>query len=245
MFAWVLIPLFERIDASLEKYGDFDSLQKFRLTVVNYYMKHDPRLNNFNLGKLLQGIFAFDLTLRYYVQREEYLKQKCHELQLKEMTKGEEKQLKHYLSLLKICSRGYWCDERRLYKLESMLPAGPFRRAYDTHRSNPKWYLHPDLRNDCAGRGGCCGRQCGCCEKREPTPQRPRGVGHCTVECGCCATARGFEIQPSRTDKTWLEVMNGLVYEWDIANNKAFYNRYMQAFFIGIQSERDQAPRWI
>lgn len=60
MFAWVLIPLFERIDASLEKYGDFDSLQKFRLTVVNYYMKHDPRLNNFNLGKLLQGIFAFD-----------------------------------------------------------------------------------------------------------------------------------------------------------------------------------------
>lgn len=44
-----------------------------------------------------------------------------------EKTQGDEKQLEHYLSLLEICSRGYWCDERRLYKLESALPAGPFR----------------------------------------------------------------------------------------------------------------------
>ncbi|KAJ5405075.1 hypothetical protein N7465_006359 [Penicillium sp. CMV-2018d] len=65
MFAWMLIPLFERIDVSLEKYGDFNSLQKFRLAVVNYYIKHDPRLKDFNLGELLQGIFAFDLMLRY------------------------------------------------------------------------------------------------------------------------------------------------------------------------------------
>lgn len=240
----MLIPLFERIDVSLEKYGDFDSLQKFRLAVVNYYIKHDPRLRDFNLGELLQGIFAFDLMLRYSVQRDEYLKQKCEKLKLKEKTKGEEKQLQQYISLRKVCSMGYWRDEQRLYKLESLLPAGPFRRAYDTYRSNPKWYLHPDLRNDCAGRGGCCGRQCGCCEKREPTPRRRRGVGHCTIECGCCAIARGFEILPSTTDGTWLEVTKGLVAELGNTDNKTYYARYMRAFFIGIQPERDQAPRW-
>ncbi|CAI7577523.1 unnamed protein product [Penicillium viridicatum] len=127
MFAWMLIPLFERIDVSLEKYGDFNSLQKFRLALVNYYIKHDPRLKDFNLGELLQGLFAFDLMLRYSVQRDEYWKQKCHKLKLKKKAKGEEKQLQQYISLRKVCSMGYWRDEQRLYKLESLLPAGPFR----------------------------------------------------------------------------------------------------------------------
>ncbi|KAK4863797.1 hypothetical protein LT330_010403 [Penicillium expansum] len=78
MFAWMLIPIFEKIEAKLEKSGDFDALQNFRLSVVFYYLKHDPRLKHFKLGEIAKGVFAFDLTLRYFVQREESLKQKCH-----------------------------------------------------------------------------------------------------------------------------------------------------------------------
>ncbi|KAJ6184028.1 hypothetical protein N7519_005329 [Penicillium mononematosum] len=243
MFAWMLIPLFETIDARLRRYGDFDSLQKFRLLVVKYYIKHDPRLKKFDLGGVLTKIVGFDMLLRYTVQWEETLKQKCQALNKKKRSQEEEKELKYCLSDLKFCSEAYWKQQRGIYEKEASLPAGPFRRAYDTYRSNPKWYLHPDLRNDCAGRGGCCGRQCGCCEKREPTPGRPRGVGHCTVQCGCCIDARGFEIQSQDLIDVMDEFLSELIFPDE--ENKTYYTRYMRAFFIGIESERDQAPKWI
>lgn len=84
----MLIPIFEKIKAKLEKSGDFDALQNFRLSVVGYYLKHDPRLKHFNLGEIAKGVFAFDLTLRYFVQREESLKQKCHALKMKKKPKA-------------------------------------------------------------------------------------------------------------------------------------------------------------
>ncbi|PLN86342.1 hypothetical protein BDW42DRAFT_159053 [Aspergillus taichungensis] len=55
----------------------------------------------------------------------------------------------------------------------------------------------------CASTGGCCGRDCGCCEKPlitywEPMKQHDAesrklvGVyGHCTAECPCCIRVRG------------------------------------------------------
>jgi hypothetical protein len=67
MFSCFLIPLFEKIDTLLEKHGDFDSLQKFRLSVGKYYLKHDSNTlsQNFNLDLLLKKILEFDLALRY------------------------------------------------------------------------------------------------------------------------------------------------------------------------------------
>jgi hypothetical protein len=41
MFSCSLIPLYEKIDTLLEKHADFDSLQKFRLSVAKYYLEHD------------------------------------------------------------------------------------------------------------------------------------------------------------------------------------------------------------
>jgi hypothetical protein len=55
--------------------------------------------------------------------------------------------------------------------------------------------MHQYLVQDCAGKGGCCGRDCGCCINRPADlDTRKLGVGHCTVECGCCNKARGFEL---------------------------------------------------
>lgn len=61
-------------------------------------------------------------------------------------------------------------------------------------KENPKWYMQKEPTRDCAGRGGCCGRGCGCCEKRESTPGGNMGVGHCTTGCGCCSNFWGYEL---------------------------------------------------
>lgn len=52
-----------------------------------------------------------------------------------------------------------------------------------------------ELVQDCISRGGCCGRQCKCCDIRHlpvTTGQWRPGTGHCTVECKCCEEYRGF-----------------------------------------------------
>lgn len=41
----LLIPLYDRIDAILVRYGSFNSTQKFRLLVGDYYMKCDGHAN--------------------------------------------------------------------------------------------------------------------------------------------------------------------------------------------------------
>ncbi|KAJ5941598.1 hypothetical protein N7516_001766 [Penicillium verrucosum] len=79
---------------------------------------------------------------------------------------------------------------------------GPLERAFEYWRSNPKWYMHRVLREDCARMGGCCGRDCGCCLHRKPYEIGSPVVGHCTVECGCCKKARGFEL--SEDDKEYF-----------------------------------------
>ncbi|KAJ5735822.1 uncharacterized protein N7483_000947 [Penicillium malachiteum] len=73
-------------------------------------------------------------------------------------------------------------------------------RAFDLWRSYPHWYLHRVLRNDCALKGGCCGRDCGCCLMRATTSGQNRklGTGHCSIECACCIRSRGFDLTDSR-----------------------------------------------
>lgn len=80
----------------------------------------------------------------------------------------------------------------------------PLARAFQYWRSNPRWYMHRVLREDCAGRGGCCGRDCGCCLHRKLDETRRRAAGHCTVKCGCCEKARGFKL--SEDDKKYFAI---------------------------------------
>lgn len=245
MLGWMLIPLYEKMDAVLERYGGFDSVQRFRLSVVDYYLKHNPKLKNFKLEELLDDILKVDLALRYVLQNEEFLKQEYQTLKVKASTIEDKEKLKYFLRCQDRLSKNYWLLERELYKAESLLPSGPFRRAYDTWRSNPKWYLHPDLTNDCAGRGGCCGRRCGCCEKREPTPERRRGVGHCTIECICCSEARGFELSSTDADMDWEKATMSILSAFESPSNMTYYSRYMRSFFTGMESKMEKAPEWI
>ncbi|KAL3451667.1 hypothetical protein BJX65DRAFT_223051 [Aspergillus insuetus] len=77
-----------------------------------------------------------------------------------------------------------------------------WRLPYDKDGRHALWYLQ---RQECSDRGGCCARECGCCEKllheyvlhkygldKEHT-KRPRKVyGHCTSECACCVITHEF-----------------------------------------------------
>ncbi|KAJ0415243.1 hypothetical protein BJY00DRAFT_293754 [Aspergillus carlsbadensis] len=61
-------------------------------------------------------------------------------------------------------------------------------------------------RQDCADRGGCCARECGCCEKvlyeyplrhQDGTMYMRKVYAHCTSECGCCVITHGvYEPAP-------------------------------------------------
>ncbi|KAE8352284.1 hypothetical protein BDV28DRAFT_161892 [Aspergillus coremiiformis] len=73
------------------------------------------------------------------------------------------------------------------------------RNHFDRHGRPYFWVLE---RAKCADTGGCCGRDCGCCDKALLAYNRPFGYlypdqkrvfrvyGHCTVECPCCIQVR-------------------------------------------------------
>lgn len=79
--------------------------------------------------------------------------------------------------------------------------SGPIILAYKSLRKDPKWFMRKELIEYCAGRGGCCGRGCGWCERCEPTPGRNIGVGHCITGCGCCLSFRECELTRTEKDK--------------------------------------------
>ncbi|KAF9244391.1 hypothetical protein DTO013E5_5940 [Penicillium roqueforti] len=109
-------------------------------------------------------------------------------------TGEDEVQLEKLDKTQEVLQKEYWYQECELHKWQSSIPGGPMKLAYESLRKNPKWYMQNELIKDCAGRGGCCGRECGCCEKRESTPEKSMGAGHCTTGCACCSSFRGCEL---------------------------------------------------
>ena len=76
--------------------------------------------------------------------------------------------------------------ENDLYFKEFAMPGETLKGQYDFLREEPDWYLREGLVEDCAARGGCCARDCGCCAKRLPTLPRKSISGHCSLACPCC-----------------------------------------------------------
>lgn len=145
-------------------------------------------------------LLALERTLRETFQREIRLESKLQAMNVKQpLLRDDAADPKKELGSLR---RHYWNCERQWWECRANFPADTLSRGFNVWRSNPKWYLHRALRQDCAGRGGCCGRDCGCCLKRPVRPDRVHAIGHCTVECGCCEQARGFKL--SKEEKELL-----------------------------------------
>lgn len=182
-----------------------------------------------------------EALLRQLEQREEDLTKQCRSLKPIASSQEDENRRCMWAKELEAIPRKYWFLERQLYTHEALLPEGFFLRGYNLWRSNPRWYLHPDLVNDCAGSGGCCGRDCGCCEKRGQALGRQRGVGHCTAECGCCATSRGFDIRNPKDSAELLKIFRSAR---ENKVNTTYGRRLLRAYFFGTNYGVDAAPRW-
>ncbi|KAL2216629.1 hypothetical protein M432DRAFT_519670, partial [Thermoascus aurantiacus ATCC 26904] len=89
---------------------------------------------------------------------------------------------------LKRLNKDFWVNQREKYRHECRKPLGLLIREDEKE----KYDYDSDLtRRQCAGRGGCCCRECGCCLRPRNTERKPCR-SHCTMECGCCIRNRGF-----------------------------------------------------
>lgn len=120
----------------------------------------------------------------------------------------------------------YWKHQNRLADKSNSRPLGYnnllvqevvlFRQHRDRNNRSFAWVLE---RDQCAARGGCCGRSCDCCERpldqffrstrdqdqdQEQKSEREvvEVLGHCTVECPCCIRFRGCYMPDPRLPQT-------------------------------------------
>lgn len=150
----------------------------------------------------LIDIFQAEHDLRMLVQREEALERKVKAL-VKTASiddKLDQTQLEEIKTELQGLQPKITMHEYYLYRAEGELSPA-FGSLYTKLRLNPKWFMRPGMVSDCANRGGCCSRGCGCCERRL-LGNREKGVGHCTTECSCCENFRGFALPDA--DKKYI-----------------------------------------
>lgn len=95
---------------------------------------------------------------------------------------------------LKQLSRDYLQHQQRILDLENSKPPGRLVRDYFTIRHRRPGTLWKAERIQCRLRGGCCARECGCCEQwsaiRDPSG-KSRHM-HCIGDCSCCERHRAL-----------------------------------------------------
>ncbi|OJJ43576.1 hypothetical protein ASPZODRAFT_73831 [Penicilliopsis zonata CBS 506.65] len=181
-----------------------------------------------SIHRLLQCEFE----LRECTQREMALKDKLAGYQKKLDTEaGLIQDIK--VELLQENKR-YWELELQWWVVRSAFQECPFTHGVNFWRSHPRWYMHRVLREDCARRGGCCRRGCGCCSNRQNWPDREFAAGHCTFECHCCENARGFEL--SQEKKSFYNQI------FDLGKDNGYFYRISHSSLMGLILYNDDNP---
>lgn len=200
------------------------------------------RKNEFS-GYPFYSVIAADTRLREIVQRKEALHKK-----LKEAEKGPKIRADCMNScrwegeLKSLCIEQRY-QERWLSDAEDTIPRF-IRLIYYSIRKNPRWYLQKELVEDCAVRGGCCGRACGCCEERaSPALQGRKGIGHCTVQCACCSDVHKLDIIAGKKQKIAQDLDDAFK-----SRNPDYLLRITQAYFsprpeAPVKKEKKEAPK--
>lgn len=171
-------------------------------------------------------VVLWDTGMRRAVQREVFVQEEVRSLRkslaLSEDDKRQSTQLSAYEAELDSLNREYWRFSSVLGKLEGEVPPGILSKAFKLCRTDPNWYLCLWLRKDCARRGGCCGRNCGCCEKVRTTKRR-WNRGHCTSVCGCYIRTHGrSDINAKKSE---LEDINSFRITYNMSHYSARINR--------------------
>ncbi|ODM22098.1 hypothetical protein SI65_02944 [Aspergillus cristatus] len=200
----------ECLERALADTGDGVYAQEIRLLLFKRQSVAEIEQNL----RWAQDVIEADIKGRWIVQREVFVGEEfqdlCVELTLFgvddlgefgfEVKDKEDKetQLAAYKAELQRLNDEYWQHKQHVWRLEANTPLGPMRRAYEACRQKPDWHLSEWLRRDCAGRGGCCRRKCGCCEKARKT-EREWNHGHCTSACRCCIASKGCSSKGKTT----------------------------------------------
>ena len=188
-------------------------------------------------------LISIDVEMRRIIQREMYLEEEIKALQkslaLEEQGDENDKdtkraQIEAYETQLYGLNQRYWDFRRYSGKVEGDMPPGILQRAFKSCRSDPEWFLCPWIREDCARRGGCCGRDCGCCEMG-PSTHRQWSRGHCTRACGCCIRTQGR----SGTD-AWSGQCRKEDFSFDVASMVSSYSDRLNRAYVWHLSILDE-----
>lgn len=215
-------------EALLQRKGCFRDLQVFR---YNLYSEE------FNI----EGF----IPLLYW---EEELRKNCQEqIALREKANNNPKLWGNCISYEKELARivqSSWFLTRRWWYAYGWLAgnSGALSRGLKSWRSNTSWYMHPILVEDCQARGGCCGRDCGCClsSEREKSSAGLLGVGHCTLKCGCCLKSRGFDLN-QETESAYVRCFSfeNEMEEGDFDEVNPYKHRILLAALLGLSVKDD------
>ena len=184
-----------RIENAVEHTGLRQVAQYIRL--VDWLKESDDA--TISSTEWAMNVMQIEYSIREIVQQETNVSEKCQRLYQEINAQGgvasskQTQQLKDWKKELSVLNREYWRQERKHFLEISRADNNGFLRAFKSYRQKPKWHLHSRLCADCAGRGGCYGRDCGCCEKPRSTI-RAHQYGHCTTECSCCEQHRKFAL---------------------------------------------------
>ncbi|KAE8140463.1 hypothetical protein BDV38DRAFT_18454 [Aspergillus pseudotamarii] len=191
-FAKTLKPLLQRVEDKLEQGGNIRKAQQLRRK------QQEWRSYQTQLWVHFESYFLNDLAQRLLIQCEAYLQVKHDNLfqQVNESPSVGDTLVTETESLqddLQDLNRRIWMVEREIQTTLREFQDGPLKRALNARRRSSDWYLSEWLQTECAGVGGCSGRDCGCW-MRPRSSKRPNSRGHCTSECKCCEDARGFRL---------------------------------------------------
>ena len=218
-------------ETELEQLGDINILQRYR--IKRYYSRLRDPTGPERDSKREIPMVADPLISHHLFRAEEDLRELVQkEATFRLDTSGES--IQEVRNILEALNKKYWKLEQIWWQCYSSLMDGHQRRAFDLWRSNPKWYMHATLVEDCANKKGCCSRGCGCCSRREASASRPLGVGHCTVECSCCQKFRGFEV----SEDTKIALRNN----FDSLLYDAYGHRLVRVAMWGLVGGIDESP---
>ncbi|KAJ6037270.1 hypothetical protein N7540_001549 [Penicillium herquei] len=201
--------------------GDIEPLQRYRCRLTSGTTETQYKLIN------------TEQRLREIVQKGESLTEKWNQEMRKTLCAEKIKILENQLNDLHqqyFVLRQTWLRWRNEF-------TEYLSRAFDLWRSYPNLYLHPVLRKDCALKGGCCGRSCGCYLKRATASNSDRklGIGHCSVECSCCIKYRRYEFIDAR--KAELRSL------FEVSSSTSRYDdRILRASIWGLVKDSEENP---
>lgn len=210
----------DKREKKYEERGDIYTLQEYRANKASDDAYRDPT----------HEFLRTERRLREIAQREVSLS-----AEIKEVPVSSDRSQKIEKELLDLREEYFMTDQKRGRFLDNC-PSEMLIRGLNLWRSHPQWYLHKTLLKDCADKGGCCGRDCGCCQGRKLGPARQFGAGHCTTECWCCQKARGFAL----TDKAKQAMKN--LYPLNPISNRSYYRKIMLVSIYGLADGYTENP---